>query len=450
MTTNAQSLPGMKNFYVLWLGQFVSIFASRMTWFALTLWAWDLAGSATALVLVGVIGYIPDLILSPFAGTLVDRWNRKLVMGLSDAGAAMSTLLLLILSLTGQLQLWHLYLVSAIGGIFGVFQYPAYAATVSTMVPKEQFARANSLRSAISSASGIGAPLLAGALTVPLGLNGILIIDLVTFFLALGTLLVISIPQPKTSQEGQEGRGSLWEETRQGWRYIVSRPSLKAIILLFTFSNIAAAFTYPLMAPMILAKTGDDAVVLGTVQSAASFGFLAGSLLMSAWPGPKRRIFGVNMTFILEGFLGAFIFGMGWSMTPWVIGAFFQSAANPIINSLYIAVMQSKIPQDLQGRFFGLENTLSVISFPIGQLIGGLISDRVFETAMTTDPAWQALLGSLVGSDPGAGYGLTIVIGGILAIITGMAGFAFASIRDIETIMPDQDVEHPENAVHVE
>ena len=429
----------MKNFYVLWAGQFVSIFASRMTWFALTLWAWDLAGSATALVLVGVIGRIPDLILSPFAGTLVDRWNRKLVMGLSDAGAAFSTLLLLILSLSGNLQLWHLYVVSAIGGVFGVFQYPAYAATVTTMVPKEQYSRANSLRSAIGSASGIGAPLLAGALIVTLGLNGILVIDMVTFVFALGTLLATRVPQPRATKEGQEGRGSIWVETRQGWRYILNRPSLKAIILLFTFSNIAAAFTYPLMAPMILAKTGDDPVALGTVQSVSSFGFMAGSLLMSIWPGPKRRIFGVNFAFILAGLLGAMVFGLGWSMAPWVIGAVFQTSANPIINSLYIAVMQSKIPQDLQGRFFGLENTISVVSYPIGQLIGGLLSDQLLEPAMTSDTVLRDLLGGLLGTDPGAGYGLTIVIGGVLSIITGVTGFAIRRIRDIEILMPDED-----------
>jgi DHA3 family macrolide efflux protein-like MFS transporter len=431
----------MKNFYVLWAGQFVSIFASRMTWFALTLWAWDLAGSATALVMVGIIGRIPDLILSPFAGALVDRWDRKLLMGLSDAGAAFSTLLLLIVSLGGNLQLWHLYIVSAIGGIFGVFQYPAYAAAVSTMVPKDQFARANSMRSAIGSASGIGAPLLAGALIVPLGLNGILIIDLVTFVLAVGTLLVTRVPQPKATKDGQAGSGSIWTETRQGWRYIINRPSLKAIILLFTFSNIAAAFTYPLIAPMILAKTGDDPVALGTVQSVSSFGFLAGSLMMSVWPGPKRRIHGVNLTFILEGLLGSLVFGLGWSMAPWLFGAFFLSAANPIINSLYIAVMQSKIPQDLQGRFFGLENTISVVSYPIGQLLSGLISDRVFEPAMTTDTSLQSLLGELVGTGPGAGYGLAIVIGGVLAVITGLAGFAIRRIREIEDIMPDQTAE---------
>jgi MFS family permease len=123
------------------------------------------------------------------------------------------------------------------------------------------------------------------------------------------------------------------------------------------------------------------------------------------------------------------------------VGVFFQSAGNPIINSLYIAVMQSKIPQDLQGRFFGLENTISVVSYPIGQLIGGLMSDRILEPAMTSDTGLQALLGGLVGTEPGAGYGLAIIMGGMLAIVTGVAGLAIRRIRDIEVIMPDQVAE---------
>jgi hypothetical protein len=128
-------------------------------------------------------------------------------------------------------------------------------------------------------------------------------------------------------------------------------------------------------------------------------------------------------------------------MAPWVVGAFFLSAGNPVINSLYIAVMQSKIPQDLQGRFFGLENTISVVSFPIGQLVGGLLSDNVLEPAMTAGTALQSLLGGLVGTDSGAGYGLTIVIGGLLSILTGVIGFSVRGIREIEDIMPDQDSE---------
>jgi len=427
---------GMRAFYLLWMGQFVSIFASRMTGFAITLWAWDLTGKATALVLVGVASYLPGAILSPFIGTLVDRWNRKLVLALSDAASALGTFVLLLLFLLDRAQIWHLYAVGIFGGIFGSFQYPAYASVITTMVPKEQYTRANSMRTVIQSASGIGAPLLAGAVIGFISIQGILLIDLVTFFFALGILLLLHIPQPVRSKEGKAGTG-IWQETMAGFKYIFSRESLLSIMLLFTVSNIAAAFSYPMMNPMILAKTGDNAVILGTVRSVSSAGFLAGGLLMSIWGGPKKRIHGVNVSFILEGLLGSFFFGAGWGLPFWLMGAFFLSVFNPIINSCYIAIMQAKIAQDVQGRFFGVENMITTISYPIGQVVAGVLSDQVFEPGLQSGGTLVPLFGEIAGVGTGAGYGMTILLGGVVAILVGVAGYLIRPIREIETILPD-------------
>ena len=440
--TNSPSggLRGMRAFYVLWVGQFVSIFASRMTGFAITLWAWDLTGTATGLVLVGVISFIPGVLLSPFAGTLVDRWNRKLVMALADTGAAFSTAVLLVLFATGKAQIWHLYLLGAVESAFGAFQYPAYAAVVTTMLPKEQFARANGMNTVVGSASGIAAPLLAGALLAVVDISTIMVIDLITFGFALFTLAIISIPQPEHSQEAQAGKGSIWKETRFGLSYILARRSLTAIILLFTASNIHAAFGYPMMTPMILAKTGDSSVILGLSRSAGSLGFLVGGLVMTVWGGPKKRIHAVNMSFILWGLLGAFVFGPGWSIPTWLIGSFMMAVFNPIINSAYIAILQSKVEQDLQGRIFGLESAISTISFPLGQLLAGQLADRVLEPTMMPGGTLADLLGTFFGTGRGAGIGLVIVIGGVIAIINGLAGYLIKPIREIETILPDRGV----------
>ncbi len=434
------NLPGMRSFYIMWVGQFVSIFASRMTGFAITLWAWDLTGSATALVLVGVAHALPGAIFSPFAGALVDRWNRKLVIMLSDFSGAFTTLILLILFKTDLIEIWHLYAAGIISGFFGSFQYPAYASVITTMVPKKQYSRANSLRSVIASASGIGAPLLAGALLVFMEIDGIMLVDLVTFFIALGTILAIHIPQPKESAEGKKGRGSVWTETLQGFKYIRARESLFAIFLLFAFSNVASAFTFPLASPMILAKTGSDSVILGTVRSVSSVGFLAGGLITGIWAGPKKRIHGVNLSFILWGLFGCFTFGAGWTMAAWLIGSFFMSVFNPMINSLYIAILQAKVEPDLQGRIFGLENAISTITYPTGQLIAGLLVDNFLEPALMPNGSLASIFGGIAGTGTGAGIGLAILFGGVLAIITGVAGYAIKSIREIETLLPDHEI----------
>ncbi len=430
-------LSGLSGFYLMGLGQFLSIFTSNMVQFGITLWAWDLTGKATQLVLVGVAGYIPRALLSVLAGTLADRWNRKVVLAISDASTALAALAMLLLFWSDAIEIWHLYLINALSGIFGAFQYPAYMAVIPTMVSKEHLPRANSLRTITQSASGIGAPLLAGAIIGFIQIEGLLILDLVAFAIAFSILLLVHIPRPQQSEEGQAAKGTVWQETIAGIRYLLGNESLLAFFLLFSVSNIATGFGYPMMSPTILAKTGDDAVILGAVRSAGSLGFLAGGLLMSVWSGPKKRIHGVNLGFIVWGLLGAIPFSLGWSLPVWLIASFFISVPNPVINANFYAILQVKIPQDLQGRIYGLDILVTTLSFPISQVVAGLLADNVFEPAAAPGGWLATAFGAIIGSGPGAGIGFTILIGGLISIVVGLAAYAIPRIREIETLMPD-------------
>ena len=188
---------GLVAFTVVWLGQIVSVLATHMTCFALTLWVYEMTRSATALGLTWTFYLAPYLIVSPFAGAMVDRYNRKLMMILSDLGAGLATVTLLVLQALGVLQVWHLYATAIITGSFQAFQWPAYSAAITLMVPKEQYGRANGMMSLVESGPGVFAPLLAGALLPLIRLTGIMLVDVVTFILAIGALLVVRIPQPR-------------------------------------------------------------------------------------------------------------------------------------------------------------------------------------------------------------------------------------------------------------
>ncbi len=203
---------GMRAFMIVWAGQVASLLGSAMTQFALTIWAYELTGSATALALVAFFGFAPMLVFGPIAGALVDRWNRKLVMMLSDLGAGACTIAIFILYSTGNLQIWHLYVAGAITGIFAAFQWPAYSAAISMMIPKDQYARANGLLSLAESVSGVFAPIFATALLVFIGLSGVMAIDIITFIFAVGALFFVHIPQPEVTEAGAEGKGSLLQE----------------------------------------------------------------------------------------------------------------------------------------------------------------------------------------------------------------------------------------------
>jgi DHA3 family macrolide efflux protein-like MFS transporter len=325
----SRRLSGMRGFIVVWLGQLVSFLGTGMTQFALTIWAWEKTGEATALALVGFSFTLPYILASPFAGALVDRWNRKFVTMLSDVASGLSTLAVLALFASGRLEVWHLYLTSAFSGAFQAFQFPAFSAAVTLMLDKEQYARANGMLSLAQSASGIFAPVAAGILLPITGLGGIMTFDALSFVAAVAALAMIHIPQPTGITEAKE-RPSLLEDSVFGFRYILARPSLLGLQSIFFVVNFTASICFALLAPMILSRTGNDSIILGTVQSTFGVGGVVGGLLMSAWGGPKRKVYGLLLGLTSSSLLGMTLMGLGRSAPIWVAAAFFVLSWSPL------------------------------------------------------------------------------------------------------------------------
>ncbi|MGD8791045.1 MAG: MFS transporter [Anaerolineae bacterium] len=428
-------------FTIVWIGQVVSLLGSGMTMFALTIWAWEITGQATALALVAFFSFGPSVVLSPLAGALVDRWDRKLVMMLSDLAAGLMTIFVWVLYASGSLEIWHLYVTGAISGAFQAFQFPAYSAAVTTMLPKEQYARANGMLSLAESAAGVFAPLAGGILLGFLGLSGILMIDVVTFVVAIGALLVVHVPQPEKTEAGREGQGSLWQESLYGFRYILARPSLLGLQLVFLAINLTASFSFTVLAPMILARTGNDELVLGSVQSMMGVGGIVGGLLLSLWGGPRRRVHGVLLGMIFSSLLGEVILGLGAAPLAWSVGAFFVSFFIPVINGSNQAIWQAKVAPDVQGRVFATRRLIAQISAPVAMLLAGPLADYFFEPAMAGQGTMSALFGGLVGTGTGSGMALMFVVTGLLGVLVGLSGYLFPAVRNAEDILPDHDAE---------
>lgn len=435
-TTNRPS--GMFGFTVVWIGQIVSVLASTMSQFALTIFMFQETGSATALGLMQVFFITPFLIISPIAGVMIDRYNRKLMMMVSDLGAGLATLAILALQAFGLLEYWHLYVTSIVYGLGMAFQWPAYSAAIATMVPKEQLGRANGMMSLIEAGPGVIAPILAGAVLPLIGLTGILVFDVVTFILAVGALLVVHIPQPTRTVEGSQAKGGMLQEAAYGFKYIFARPSLLGLQMIFFAGNLFAGIAFTLLAPMILSRTGNDSLMLGSAQTAGAVGALVGGILMSAWGGLKRRSHGVLFGWIWSGLTMAIV-GFAGGLPVWITGLALTALAGPLVNASNQAIWQSKVAPDLQGRVFSARRLIAWFTNPISPIIAGTLADFVLEPAARAQTGLPGAFAWLVGTGPGAGMGLLIVLCGLAAAMVGLMGYFIPAIYNAEAILPDHD-----------
>ena len=429
---------GMFAFTIVWLGQIISVMASSMTGFGLTIWMYQQTKSATAMGMMQVAFITPFLLLSPIAGVMVDRHNRKLMMMVSDLAAGLSTLAMLILFATGHMQFWFLYVANVINGIGNTFQWPAYSAAISTMIPKAQYGRANGMMSLMEAGPGVMAPLLAGALLPFIKITGIMLIDVITFVLAIGALLIVFVPQPERTVEGQAGQGSIWKESAYGFKYIFQRPSLLGLQLVFFIGNLFSGMGWTILAPMILARTGSNSLVFGSVQTAGAIGGVIGGVLMSAWGGFKRRVHGVLAGWAISGIFFAML-GIGRGLPMWVVSMALVALVSPLIDSSNQAIWQAKVAPDVQGRVFSARRLIAWFTNPISPIIAGTLADFVLEPAMRTDSSLASAFGGLVGTGPGAGMGLLIVICGLGSTLVGLGGYLFRPIYNAEQILPDHD-----------
>lgn len=434
----------MRNFLIIWFGQLISNIGSYMTYFAIKIWAWELTNQVTTLALLSFFTLIPSILITLVSGLIVDRVNRKFLMIIGDSIAAISTVVIAYFYLTDQLQIWHIYLTGAVNGAFGELQSLAYAASMSVLVPKQQYTRATSMNSAIHYGSIIIAPALAGVLYYIVGLSGILLIDFVTFTIAITSLFKVHIPQLKISEQPQESRG-IWQDTIFGFRYLMARPSLLAVIVINSLFWFVHDIGATLFSPMILARTGNNTKVLGSISSAAGLGGVTGTVILSILGGFKRRIHGFLLGIIGAG-LSKTIFGLAQGLIIWLPAQFCSSLNFPILTSSSQAIFLSKVRPDVQGRVFAIESSIQQIVSAIAVFLAAFLADRVFEPGMMSGGCLTPLFGGLFGTGKGAGMAFLYTISSVGLLLIGLIGYAFPRLRNVETIVPDHDVEQAQSS----
>jgi MFS transporter, DHA3 family, macrolide efflux protein len=441
MTAEAGPRRGsMRSFGIIWAGQLVSLLGTNMTGFAIPIYIFGQTERVRELALLGLAYMLPLILLSPIAGAIVDRSNRKRMMILSDLASGLMTLVVLALIYTDLLEIWHLYITMAISGAFQSLQWPAYSAIISVLIPKKQYGRAHGLISLAESGSNVFAPVLAGAMLAFVGLPVILLIDVATFVIAVGTLLLVDIPDPPRTAEGEAGRGSIWRESIYGFQYIWRRPSLLGLQLLFFAGNFMATLAFTTMPAMILFRTNQNELVFGAVQSTGAIGGVAGALVMSAWGGPKRLVHGVIYGWMASGLLGLVVLGLGRTPVIWGLAALAGQFVVPIVNGSNQAIWQAKVAPDVQGRVFSIRRLIAWAVIPLANLLVIPLADDILEPAMREGGALANQLDWLVGTGPGSGTALIIVLAGALVTVVAVLGSLIPTIRHVEDILPDHEL----------
>lgn len=398
-------------FFIIWTGQAFSLIGSSLVQFALVWWMTRTTGSATVLATATLMALLPQILLGPFVGALVDRWNRRLIMIIADTAIAAATGVLLLLFAAGIVQVWQVYAILLVRSLGGAFHHPAMAASTSLMVPKQHLARLAGMNQTMQGLLSIFAPPLGALLIGILPMHGVLAIDIGTAALAVLPLMVLSIPNPPRQVAQAIGtikRTTYWHDLREGFTYVVKWPGLLGLILLAMMLNFLLIPSSSLT-PLVITKVfGKGVAALGWTETVFGVGVIIGGLVLSAWGGFKRKIV-TSLTGVMG--IGAGVIMVGAAPTNMF---FLILAANFVIgvtqvfaNGPLTAIFQASIEPDMQGRVFSLINTGATAMMPFSLLVAGPISDLL-------------------------GVRSWYLIGGGLCILVTLAAFSIPAIMNIE------------------
>lgn len=433
MNATVAQQPPLRDFLLIWFGQLVSGVGSRLTSFALGLWVYQTTGSTTSFAMVFVAMAVPSLLLLPFAGALVDRWDRRRTMIVCECVSAAVIGAMALLVAFGHLELWHVYLGVGLSAMTNTFLQPAYAASVPLLADRDRLTRVNGLIQTGQGLALVGGPALAGILMSVMGIAGVLAVDAVTFLVGALCIAAARIPRPARDEMVPD---DLLREAHEGWRYVAERPGLLGLLGISAAGSFLFAIASIAITPLVLITANQDERMLGLQMSLSCSGLLVGGLLITLWGGPRRKIHGLLGFSVLSG-LAIAIHGLAPSMTLLIVAGFLMFLTIPPAQSASMALWQTKVPSQLLGRAMAILRMTSEAALPIGFLMAGPLAEFVFEPAMMPGGALAGTIGAVIGVGPGRGLALMFIVLGVLMMAVAAVGYGIRSIRRVEHELPD-------------
>ena len=431
MTETHPAPTSLRSFYIVWVGQMVSQTGTTLTGFGLQLYVFAETGSVTQLTFVALAFTLPGVLFAPIAGTVADRFDRRLVMLLADIAGGAATAGLFVAYLAGSVELWQIYLATGAASTANTFQNPAWSAAVPLLVPKARLGRANGLVQLNQGVAIVLAPALAGALLSISGLGAVLVVDLATFGVAVVTLAVVRFPAHRRSELEA---GSVRQDARFAWRYLRERSGLLALLWMYAGVNFMMSATNILLIPLVVSFSTEAAA--GAILSVAGAGAVAGSLAVGVFGTPHRKVIGITGGIFVSGIITGLV-GVRASVPLIAVASVLLLVLNPVINAMSQELWQTKVEEGVQGRVFALRFMIGTIVSPLGVFLAGPLADGVFEPLLAEDGALSSSVGEVIGTGPGRGIGFLYVLAGIGIMAIAVIGWSLPRLRNIESELSD-------------
>ena len=364
------------SFFTIWLGQAASLLGSQLVGFALVWYLTQTTGSAKVLATAAMMEWLPRVFIGPVAGAVADRWNRRLVMLAADGLIAIATGAMIYFGWSGQLEIWHIYLLMMVRSAGGAFHFPAMTASTALMVPEEHLSRIQGLNQLLQGVMNIAAPPPGALLVELLPLHSVLSLDIGTAALAIFTLLLVQIPQPKFDAESTHGKPSIWGDLRAGFVYVWEWSGLRKVLGLAVLINAISVPAIILLPLLVTKEFGGKALEIAAVQSGFAIGFLVGGLLLAVWGGFKRKMVTATLG-IFGSAIGMLMVGLAPNAAFWMAvgGIFFAGLMSVLTNGPTFALLQTVVEENMQGRVFSLVVSMANAMTPLGLVISGPLAE---------------------------------------------------------------------------
>ena len=422
-----------KKFLIIWFGEFVSSIGSGLTAFALAVYVFQMTGTATSVSLVILFSFLPSILLSPVAGVLADRFDRRIMMIIGDSLSALGLLLILLIMATGEIALWQICLGVTISSIFIALMEPSYKATITDLLTEEQFSKASGLVQLAASSKYLFSPIIAGFLLTVTNTETILVIDISTFFVTVFTVIFVkrNLRVMKKKQEKQNFLKSLVE----GWYAVKENGFVMYLIMIISLVTFFIGFVQTLLTPMMLSLT--DVKMLGIIQSFSSIGLIISSLIIGIFVISTRY---TKQLVIALGFAGYFISMMGLTTNIYFIGGaiFLLFASLPFVNTSAEVLIRKTIENEKQGRAWGIIGIISQLGYVVAYSISGLLADNIFNPLLVEGGALASTIGRVIGTGQGRGIGLLFIISGMMVVLLAIITYKNKSIKLYENPIPVQ------------